>query len=330
MDHLIESPVLFLVFNRPEKTQRVFNIIRNVKPKKLYVAADGPREHVISDHDNCSKVRKIVSDIDWECESKFLFHEKNLGCSLAGKTSWDWIFSQEEEMIFIEDDGLISRSFFWFCQEMLIKYKDDLRIAYISGENFGPKYGNASYFFSRMGGGTYSSGTWKRVYELYDYKLESYNELKNRREFRNNFVDYFDYKLRTSMFDNYVNNDGNTYDLQMVYLVHRYNMYNIIPNINLCSNIGFDLEGSNTSMDPKSKLALKLGNRPRFEISTIVHPDRFEVSKKFEKDYFQVRVLYDEPRKSAILRFCNNHYGYPAWKRMVKRMLVNLRIRNNH
>ena len=38
------TPILFLIYNRPSKTEIVFSIIRQVKPKKLYIAADGPNE----------------------------------------------------------------------------------------------------------------------------------------------------------------------------------------------------------------------------------------------------------------------------------------------
>jgi hypothetical protein len=326
MDIPITSPILLLVFNRPEKTQRVFDVIRSVEPAKLYVAADGPRDNVLSDFDKCVRVREIVSQINWKCKAKFLFHEKNLGCSLAGKKAWDWFFKQEEEMIFMEDDGLVSRSFFWFCQEMLKKYRNDPRIGYISGENFGQKYGNSSYFFSRMGGGTYSSATWKRVYELYEYKIDTYFQIKHKREFRKTFVHFFEYQYKTADFDSYVRNGGNTYDLQMVFLLHKYNMYNIIPNINMCSNIGYDFDGANTGVDPLSKLALKYGNLPRFEISEIVHPKEFEINKKFEKEYFRFRVLQGESYISAIYRFYDVRYGYHAWKQVLRKILVFFKI----
>ena len=39
----LKTPVLFMIFNRPDTTQQVFNAIRQAKPKQLFVAADGPR-----------------------------------------------------------------------------------------------------------------------------------------------------------------------------------------------------------------------------------------------------------------------------------------------
>lgn len=294
LSNIIETPVLFLVFNRPDKTQKVFDVIKQVKPKKLYVAADGPRVDIENDKVKCDEVRQIVKNVDWDCEVKYLFHDENQGCSLAGKKAWDWLFEQEDEMIFIEDDGLVSLSFFSYCQELLNKYRHDARVAYIYGDNFGITQGEATYFFSVFGGGTYSMATWKRVYDLYEYKLESFPETCNTNSFRRNFVHRFDYDLSKRRFENYILKGGNTYDLQIVYLVHKYGMYSIMPNVNFVSNIGFDLDGSNTIVDPNSEVAKIHGNRPRLEIDKIVHPIKVKVDKEFDKRFFKKRVLYDK------------------------------------
>lgn len=325
---MIETPILFLVFNRPEKTQQVFDVIRKAKPLKLYVAADAPRENIDSDIENCNRVRQIVSKIDWECDAKFLFHENNLGCSLAGKTAWDWLFSQEDEMIFIEDDGLLSLSFFSFAHELLEKYRNDPRIAYISSENFGLQHGlPSSYFFSRFGGGTYAMATWKRVYELYEFKLESYFQTRNTSVFRNSFIDNFDYKYTNSKFESFIKNGGNTYDLQMVYLLHKYDMLNVIPNTNMCSNIGYDVDGSNTSINPNNAFAIKFGNRQRFELTNIVHPVKVEINKDIEYKYFKIRVLYEKSRIISFIHFYLQPLFGPYYRKFIKQPLMLLKIR---
>lgn len=299
MDNKITTPVLFLVFNRPEKTRESFEAIRNAKPTKLYIAADGPRKGRPDDIENCEKVKKIVSNIDWECEVKHLYHENNLGCSFAGKTAWDWFFSYEDEMIFIEDDAIPSKSFFIYCQELLKKYKNDERVAYIGGVNYGLTYGKASYFYSRPTPATYSMATWKRVYDLYEYEMESYNETINNKNFKKNFCSHFAYNVYKRMWNNYLQSIKigkrlNTYDVQMLYLVHRFNMYSIYPNINMVSNIGLDYGGANNNTDPNSSFAKKFANRPRFEMTEIIHPENFNINNEFEKKMFQQRVLYNK------------------------------------
>lgn len=291
----ITTPILFLVFNRPEKTQRVFEVIRQAQPSKLYIAADAPRENTPTDFDKCINVRHIVQQIDWDCDVQYLFHEKNLGCSLAGKTAWDWVFSQEEEMIFIEDDGLISLSFFYYCQELLRKYKDDENVAYIGGVNYGQYYPeNVSYYPTRCCAATYAMATWKRVYVKYEYKMESYKLDPNHRKLRTFYGRKY-YPVIREKYDTYVNYGGNTYDVQMLYLVAKYNMISLYPNVNLVSNIGLDKGGANNDCDPTSKIALRYGNRPRTDIWDIQHPSRLLINGYIEKAIKKERIFMGQP-----------------------------------
>ncbi|HEY5811446.1 MAG TPA: hypothetical protein VIT23_02185, partial [Terrimicrobiaceae bacterium] len=114
----LAASVLFLVFNRPEHTSRVFEAIRQVQPERLYVAADGPRPHLPEEAKKCEDVRKIVAGIDWPCEVKTLLRSENLGCKEAVSSAITWFFDHEPEGIILEDDCLPSPAFFWFCQEL--------------------------------------------------------------------------------------------------------------------------------------------------------------------------------------------------------------------
>lgn len=308
----ITSPVLLLAFNRPEKTKEVFDCIRRARPKKFYAAVDAPREGRPDDVENCNRVKEIVKNVDWPCETHYLFHETNQGCAMAGKKAWDWIFETENDMIFMEDDGVVTDSFFGYCQECLDRYRDDDRIAYIGGVNFGPKYGNASYFFTRYSVSTYGMATWKRVYDLYEFKLDSYPETRNTRDFRSQFLSKFERDRFCSSFDKYYNDMQNgvartTYDLQMNYLVCKYHKWCIYPNLNQVTNIGFDIGGTNTSMDPNSPSALS-HVRPRFEMKEIIHPSVVKIDYRFEKLMFKKRVLNGKPLFRAMLSFYKNRF----------------------
>jgi len=303
MNKKITTPVLLLVFNKPEKTQQVFDVIRQVKPTKLYVAADAPRIDNLADIELCQKVRDIVLNVDWECETHYLFHEKNVGCSMGGKTAWDWFFSKEEEMIFLEDDGVASISFFGYCQDLLEKYRFDTRISYIGGVNYDVTQGDATYFFSRYSSGSYGMASWKRVYDLYEYNLESYYETVNTKQFKTRFVNKFSYKFMKTKFIHYIKRGGNTYDIQMVYLMHKYNMWSIIPNVNMVTDIGYDHDATNNIAGPDSPIAKKYGNKTRVEIDHIKHPLDVTIDKTFEKMYFKHRVLHGVSWQKAWINF---------------------------
>ena len=122
-----DTPILFIVFNRPDCADKVFEEIRSIRPKRLFVAADGPRSNQPGEKEKCDLVQKITLRIDWECELKTLFRESNLGCKKAVSSAIDWFFEHVEEGIILEDDCLPDLSFFRFCQELLEIYRDDKR-----------------------------------------------------------------------------------------------------------------------------------------------------------------------------------------------------------
>ena len=148
---MYSTPILYIVFNRPEETAKSFEVFRKLKPSKLYIAADGARHGRQDDVENTKKVKAIVSQIDWDCDIKTLFHPTNLGCRVAVQTALDWFFENETEGIIIEDDIIPNDGFFEFCETMLERYRDDERILTINGCSLGYQndkqpYGKTRYF----------------------------------------------------------------------------------------------------------------------------------------------------------------------------------------
>ena len=130
---MLVTPVLFIAFNRPELTQKVFEKISEAKPNKLYVAIDGPRQKNKLDYEKIQKVYKIFKNINWKCEVFFLKSNINLGCKVAVSKAISWFFKNEDKGIILEDDCVPNSDFFLFCQEMLIRYEDNKKIQMITG-----------------------------------------------------------------------------------------------------------------------------------------------------------------------------------------------------
>ena len=310
------TPVLLLCFNRPSQTQQVFDMIRQVKPQKLYVSVDAPRDSREDDIVNCRKVKEIVTNVDWDCETHYLFHEKNIGCSRAGYLAWNWIFEKEESMIFIEDDGLATESAFFFIQDMLDKYRDDDRIAYVGAVNHNLHFGDKTYFFSRYPDSTYFMGTWRRTHMLYEYDLETFNDVRNTKKYKNSFWGCIERLILNQKFYTYVESirkgvRHNTYDVQMLYLCYKYNKYNIYPNINMVSNIGTEC-GANSFNRSDSSYVREYGNRERFNIETISYhnPTNIVVDTNFEKKHFKKRMLQNKCWFVVYAKaFILNHFG---------------------
>jgi hypothetical protein len=131
----LKTPVALIIFKRPDTTERVFETIRQAKPPKLLVVADGPRTDQPGEAEKCAATRAIIDRVDWDCEVLKNYSDSNLGCGLRPATGISWVFEQVEEAIVLEDDCVPHPTFFRFCEELLEYYRHDERIMSISGIN---------------------------------------------------------------------------------------------------------------------------------------------------------------------------------------------------
>jgi len=207
------TPILFLVFKRPDTTKMVFNIIKKIKPKYLYVAQDGPRENREGEKELYEEVRAIIKEIDWDCELKTLFRDKNLGCRAAISSAIDWFFENVDEGIILEDDCVPSLTFFPYCEELLNKYRDDDRVMTISGDAspFKNRFNNSeySYFFSHYPL-IWGWATWKRAWKNYGIDFKDWNNIKKDRNsfptLKNKIIKSFWFMIFDKMFLYYEKN----------------------------------------------------------------------------------------------------------------------------
>jgi hypothetical protein len=263
-----KSAVLFVIFNRPDTTQRVFDQIRAAKPKRLYVAADAPRPGLPDEELLCRQARAVVNNIDWDCELKTLYKTENAGCKNGVSSAVTWFFEHEEEGIILEDDCLPANSFFKFCDTLLEKYRNDTRIRHITGCNphQGKKWGNSTYYFSNM---THVWGwaSWKRVWKDYDKNLNKYNNDEVKEQLGNIFDDPLIVESWEQIFEEVKAGKINAWGYQLDFANFFNNGLTIIPNDNLISNIGFGANATHT-LDESSIYA----NLPVNEIDEITDP----------------------------------------------------------
>jgi hypothetical protein len=280
---MFETPILFLIFNREDATQQVFEAIRQQKPKYLYVAADGPRKDKIGEWEKCLRVRNIIKQIDWDCELKTLFREENLGCKVAVSSAITWFFEQVEQGIILEDDCLPDPSFFPFCEELLNKYKDDTRIGHIGGNCFFPNTldKNYSYNFSSISE-IWGWATWRRVWKKYDLNLSYWLKYKDNKQKMNNlFINCLE-KIYFSSFISDVlseNKNINTWDTQYVFSLRINSFLSIIPSVNLVTNIGLHSESATHTI---TKGWEKYWIKSSATSFPLIHPPHILRNKKLE------------------------------------------------
>ena len=253
----LSTPVLFLIFNRPYQTARVFEVIREAKPPILYVAADGPRENFAADVESTLQARRVATQVDWDCEVRTLFRESNLGCRESVSAAISWFFQQEEFGIVLEDDCLPDLSFFWFCEDMLLEYRHDDRVWHVGGTNPLARFGGVDnrYHFS-LYNRIWGWASWSRAWTSFDPELASWPSIRDS-GILPSLLGKVQAKRYKRIFDEVYNGRIDTWDYQW-FLARLMGGIAIMPAVNLVSNIGFGQDGTHTR-----DAAHHLSNLPR-------------------------------------------------------------------
>lgn len=239
-------PVLYLIFNRPDIMEHSFAKIREARPAQLFVAADGPRPERDGEVELCAEARRIVDQVDWPCDVKSLFRDKNLGCRKAVSEAITWFFEHVEEGLILEDDCVSDSSFFPFCAELLERYRDDERIMVISGNSFQSNTFDItdSYYFS-IYPHCWGWATWRRAWSQYA-SMDRWSQLRSTRWLtgllqRREIAEYF-----SRRFDALLDNKLDSWASQWFFSCCCNSGLTILPSVNLVTNVGIGESATNT------------------------------------------------------------------------------------
>jgi len=310
------TPVLFLIYKNSKVTKEVFDEIIKLKPLKLYIAADGPKND--SEEAECLDVRAITDNIDWECEVHRRYLDNNLGCKKAVSSAISWLFDNEERGIILEYDCLPHKSFFTFCESMLVKYENNKSIMHIGGSNFqdGIIRGDGSYYFSAVTG-VWGWATWRRSWEMYDSKAHNADRFINSNRYRKILTNK---KVREYWAKRFlkVENGVNTssWAIPWAYSVMKCNGLCVTPNENLISNIGFNINGTHAFDENSifSRMAIK-------DIGRIIHPNSITIDH--EADNYAIKKSYKiEDSTFVVIKSKIKKYLFPLLPKIVKNKLL--------
>ena len=298
-DNIFPIPLSFHIYNRPGTTLRVFEQIKNLKPRTLFITADGPIKSVGRDNDKCQEVRLIVDEIDWECEVFKNYSDFNKGSYKSTSEGISWVFQHVDRAIILEDDCIPHPSFFKFCHDLLDYYENDERIALISGNNFlfGKCQQRYSYYFSRY---THMWGwaTWKRTWEQVDFKMKNWPEFRDRNGLEVIFRKKYEIMYWTQIMQNMYIGLGYHWDYLLLLSMFMNNQLAIRPGINLICNTGYGkgathFQNKHKIHDVKaSKICFPLIHPPFIckDIIADEHVDKYEFSGGYKQYIFNMII----------------------------------------
>lgn len=284
----LATPVALFIFNRPDATARVFEQIRQVRPQRLLIVADGPRADCPQDAGRCTTARSIVETVDWPCEVATNYAETNLGCRSRMASGLDWVFAEAEEAILLEDDCRPDLTFFRFCEELLARYRDEERVMSIAGTSLELSRAGGSYCFSRYPL-IWGWASWRRAWRHYDLEMHDWPQLQEadwlQQELKDDRAADYWRDIFQSAYDGY-----NTWDYAWTLACWQRGGVAIHPRVNLVSNIGYGADATHTTRadDP-------LANLPTTEMEfPLRHPQEIscpaERERWLEKTYFSGKL----------------------------------------
>lgn len=287
-------PIILSVYSRPDLAEQVINAISFYKPKKIYVIADGPKDE--QDISKCITARNVIERIDWECDIRKNYSEKNLGPGVRISSGITWSFKTCDRAIVLEEDCIPHPSFFHYCEELLEKYRLNEKIGLITGTCFLDGTNTTdSYYFSNYPH-LWGWATWKRFWDKYSYSISDWKELKRTTFVKEKVESKYYSKIWRSNFNQVMDGKIDTWDYQVIYLMWKNDQFGIVPKENLVRNIGFDSRSAHTKRPNKLFCSLK-HHKLNFPLK---HP--IEINRNLSNDKMHLLLLYgDKPTFLSLL-----------------------------
>ena len=285
-------PILLIVFNRPELTERLLGRLKKCKVQHLFVAIDGPRINNVSDAQNCVQVLSQVKSIDWVDHLSILQQPSNLGCGKAVSSAINWFFAHNEKGIILEDDCLPSQTFFSFCEKALLEFHDNEKIWHIDGSNFNPHSSNILFEYSKFPL-IWGWATWKNRWEKYQYQ---FNPESAKKIIANQFIDYFQRKYWENRLNDFFINKVDTWDYQWMLTIWKHGGIVVRPPVNCIKNTGFGENGTHTISNSLSYLSLP---EKDFDLSDYRLAKNDVIDKKNDNQQFIHRFM----RGSVVFKY---------------------------
>lgn len=285
-----DVPIALFMFKRSETVVRIIDVIRRVKPLKVYLIGDGPRndeERIIIED-----ARKTIEEaIDWDCEIVKDYAEVNRGVyeNIAGGAKR--VLEREGRAIFLEDDNLPEETFFEFCKQMLEKYENDERVLWICGTNYLEKYQNEkkeSYVFTKHLMPCGWASWYDKFLKYYDGDLEIFSDKKNIAELRKNYTNQAlrRQQLNSAGLEIYRRNQGFRYaswDFQMAISIRANDVYGICPCCNQIKNIGVDSLSTHGGTSLANEMTRRFCGIESYPMKfPLVHPETIKADTEFE------------------------------------------------
>lgn len=292
----MQTPVVLIIYRRPDTTRKVFNVVRDLKPRRLFIIADGP--HDDEDRKRCQAARSVVEEIDWDCTVMRNYADINMGCQKRISSGLDWVFEEAERAIILEDDCVPDPSFFAYCDELLDRYAKDSHVMTISGNNYQPRRRTSySYYFSRYMH-CWGWATWRRAWKHFDVTMKTWPKVRDQRLLTEILGKPSAASYWENIFEKVYSGEVDSWAYIWQYNIWMRSGLNILPEVNLVKNIGFGRGATHTENENNIEYVAQNIEQPIRHPPVIVRhrsADDYTQNYHYQRSILQ-RVLGKLPR----------------------------------
>ena len=246
----MNTPVLLIAWRRSNTLRQVIDAIRPVAPSRVFVACDGPNPIRLGEDEKVAATRAVIdSEIDWPCQLERFYSDTNQGCFLGVSRAITWFFEQVEEGIILEDDCVPHTDFFVYCTTLLERYRYDMRVWCISGNNFqnGHWRGDGSYYFSRYNH-CWGWASWRRCWQHFDADLSHWPVLRDSGLLNAIFEDSLEATYWSRIWQRLVaEGHPDSWAYRWTFTCLANGGLTALPNRNLVNNVGFGEDATHTT-----------------------------------------------------------------------------------
>jgi len=274
MDYRCTTPILLLLFNRPKHTEAVLGRLREVRPTRIFVHCDGPRDLVDGEAVKVAAVRALVEKVDWPCEIKTLFRTENAGLRAGVSGALNWFFEAVEQGIVLEDDCMPDLSFFPFCEAMLQRYASDEQVMHIGGSNLAEQLTRSlptSYFFSQFSF-VWGWASWRRAWAKMSLDLDGFEDFVRENCIKSLTPDPMAQTYLLEKFRATKARENNSWAYAWTFSVLKNKGLSIVPRLNLVQNTGIGEVGATHTKHTDKKANIRASSLA----FPLVHPALIE------------------------------------------------------
>lgn len=242
------SPVVIFAYNRPKHLKKLLNSLQDNELSNetdVVIFVDCAANPL---HKKETKEVERVANLNWKFNSlKIMAREENYGLRRNILNGINYMFENEDKLIVLEDDLVLSKHFLYFMNYFLDKYKNTEKVWHIGGWNFPNDESDfdSTYFSTLMY--CWGWGTWKNRWEKHNQ--EKYYEFFNfTKKQKYDFDLKNSYNLSSQLYAN-KSKKIDTWAIFWYQTIFKNNGLCLYPLKSLVDNIGADGSGENSGVD---------------------------------------------------------------------------------